>query len=125
MGPVTPLEYVSRKDRYDTQLVEKLGLTKDAVKAMPVEEKIRRLYEHRQDQYQRLADAVYHRRGWTQNGVPTPQKMRSLGCTDERMFTMLQAKIDEDEAKGLNDWGGKYAAYEKPPAPDRRYWEKW
>ncbi len=125
MGPVTPLEYTSRKDRYDAQLVEKLGLSKDGVKAMPVEEKIRRLYEHRQDQYQRLADAVYHRRGWTQNGVPTPQKMRSLGCTDERMLAMLQRKIDEDEAKGLNAWGGKYAGGEKPPTADRRYWEKW
>jgi aldehyde:ferredoxin oxidoreductase len=125
MGPVTPLEYTSRKDRYDAQLVDKLGLTKDAVKAMPVEEKIKRLYEYRQDQYQRLADAVYHRRGWTQNGVPTPQKMRSLGCTDERMLAMLQLKINDDEAKGLNSWGGKYAGGEKPPADERRYWEKW
>jgi aldehyde:ferredoxin oxidoreductase len=125
MGPVTPLEYTSRKDRYDAQFVEKLGLSKDEVKAMPVEEKIRRLFGYRQDQYQRLADAVYHRRGWTQNGVPTPQKMRSLGCTDERMLAMLQAKINEDEKRGLNKWGGKYAGGEKPPAPDRRYWEKW
>ena len=117
MGPVTPLEYTSRKDRYDAQLVNKLGLAKEAVKAMPVEEKIGRLYEYRQDQYQRLADAVYHRRGWTQNGVPTPQKMRSLGCTDERMLKMLQRKIDEDEKRGLNDWGGKYAKGEKTPQP--------
>jgi aldehyde:ferredoxin oxidoreductase len=125
MGPVTPLEYASRKDRYDAQLVDKLEFAKDAVKAMPVEEKIRRLYEYRRDQYQRLADAVYHRRGWTQNGVPTPQKMRSLGCTDERMLAMLQGKIDEDEVSGLNVWGGKYEVGEKPPAADRRYWEKW
>jgi len=125
MGPVTTLEYMSRKDRYDAQLVDKLGLAKDVVKAMPVVEKIRRLYEYRQNQYQRLADAVYHRRGWTQNGVPTPQKMRSRGCTDERMLKMLQQKIDEDEVKGLNVWGGRYAEGEKPPAPERRYWEKW
>jgi aldehyde:ferredoxin oxidoreductase len=125
MGPVTPLEYTSRKDRYDGQLVEKLGLSKEAVKTMTVEEKIRRLYEYKQDQYQRLADAVYHRRGWTQNGVPTPEKMRSLGCTDERMLEMLQSKIDDDEKRGLNIWGGKYAGDEKPPASERRYWEKW
>ena len=112
MGPVTPLEYTSMKDRYDAQFVEKLGLSKNAVKVMPVEEKIRRLYEHRQDQYQRLADAVYHRRDWTQNGVPTPQKMKSLGCTDERILTMLQRKIDEDEREGLNNGGGKYASDE-------------
>jgi aldehyde:ferredoxin oxidoreductase len=119
------MEYTSRKDRYDAQLVDKLGLGKDAVKVMPVEEKLRRLYEYRQDQYQRLADAVYHRRGWTQNGVPTPQKMRSLGCKDEIMLKMLQQKITEDEMKGLNAWGGNYSAVEKPPAPERKYWEKW
>ena len=125
MGPVTPLEYVSRKERYDTQLIEKLGLKKKEVEKMPIEEKIKKLYEYRQDQYQKLADAVYYRRGWTPNGIPTPQKMKSLGFTDKKMLAMLQKKIDEDEKKGLNKWYGKYSGKEKPPTDIPRYWEQW
>jgi aldehyde:ferredoxin oxidoreductase len=130
MGPVTELEYRSRNNarwnfRYDKQLVEKLKLDEQKVKAMHVKEKLDILKEYRRDQYQKLADAVYCRRGWTQNGIPTPQKMKSLGFTDERLLSMLQKKIDEDERTGLNVWGGKYGSDEKPPSEERRYWEKW
>ncbi len=125
MGPVTPLEYVSRKDRYDAQLIEKLGLKKEKVDKMPVEEKINILYDYRQNQYQKLADAVYYRRGWTPNGIPTPQKMKRIGFSDKKMLTMLQKKIDEDEKNDLNKWGGNYTGKEKPPSDTPRYWEKW
>jgi len=125
MGPVTEVEYLSRKDRYDKQLVEKVGLKEKDVEKMSTDEKIKTLYDWKQDQYQKLADAVYFRRGWTPNGVPTPQKMKKLGFTDEKMLTMLQIKIDEDSKKGLNKWGGKYGKGEKPPSIDPKYWEKW
>jgi aldehyde:ferredoxin oxidoreductase len=125
MGPVTSLEYISRKDRYDSQLIEKVGMKKDEINKMSVEEKIKTLFEYRQDQYQKLADAVYYRRGWTPNGIPTPQKMKKLGFNDKRMLTMLQKKIDDDEQKGLNTWGGRYIGTEKPPTATSRYWENW
>jgi len=125
MGPVTPLEYGSRMQRYDDQLVEKLGLKKEEVEKMSVEERIKELYRYRQDQYQKLADAVYYRRGWTPNGIPTPQKIKSLGFTDKKMLSMLQKKIDEDEKNGLNKWCGTYRGKEKPPSDIPRYWEKW
>jgi len=125
MGPVTEVEYISRKDRYDKQLVEKVGLKEKEVEEMNTPEKIKILYDWKQDQYQKLADAVYHRRGWTPNGVPTPQKMKKLGFTDEKILDMLQKKIDEDHNKGLNKWGGKYTKGEKPPSIDPKYWEKW
>jgi len=125
MGPVTEIEYVSRKDRYDEQLVEKLGLSKEKVGNMNVKDKMKILYSHRQNQYQKLADAVYYRRGWTQNGVPTPQKMKQLGMDNPEMLKMLQQKINEDEKAGLNVWGGKYVEVEKPPSNNPHYWEKW
>jgi len=125
MGPATEKEYLSRKKRYDEQLVEKLGLSKKEVENMMVKEKIKILYDYRRDQYQKLADAVYYRRGWTPNGIPTPQKMKQLGMDDPKMLRMLQKKIDEDEKAGLNKWGGKYKKDEKPPSNDPRYWEKW
>ncbi len=126
MGPVTVLEYVSHQERYDKELVEKLGLDAKKVECMKVEDKIKVMYDYRQSQYQKLADAVYYRRGWTPNGVPTPQKMKSLGFGDEtKMLAMLQQKIDEDDAAGLNVWVGEYADDEQPPSTDLKYWEKW
>ncbi|MBN2599273.1 MAG: aldehyde:ferredoxin oxidoreductase, partial [Candidatus Thermoplasmatota archaeon] len=68
MGPVTEMEYLSRKERYDAQLVEKLGFSQKKVEAMAVKEKLNALYEFRREQYEKLTDAVYYRRGWTPNG---------------------------------------------------------
>ena len=123
MGPVTKMEYLSRKERYDNQLVEKLGFTEEEVENMSIEERMKHLYEYRRNEYEKLADAVYYRRGWTPNGVPTPKKMRELGFTDERMLKMLEKKIKEDDEAGLNVWRGKYGKGEKPPTDNPRYWE--
>ncbi|MBN1280662.1 MAG: aldehyde:ferredoxin oxidoreductase [Candidatus Thermoplasmatota archaeon] len=125
MGPVTEMEYVSRKERYDTQLVDKLGLSKGEVETMTTKEKLTRLYAYRRNQYEKLADAVYYRRGWTPNGIPTPQKMKQLGFTEIKMLQMLQEKIDNDEQQGLNTWGGVYEKGEHPPTVKKRYWEQW
>jgi aldehyde:ferredoxin oxidoreductase len=125
IGPVTEMEYISRKERYDKQLLEKLRKSPKDVEKMTVREKLTILYEFRRDQYNKLADAVYYRRGWTPNGVPTPQKMRQLGFTDKKMLKMLQDKIDADEKNGLNLWGGTYAKEEQPPSTEKRYWETW
>jgi aldehyde:ferredoxin oxidoreductase len=126
MGPVTKMEYLSRQDRYDKKLVEILGKGIEEIKAMRVEERLDLLYAHRRNEYEKLTDAVYHRRGWTPNGIPTPQKMRSIGLGDEKeMLEMLQGAIDADEKSGLNRWGGGYRDGETPPSTEPRYWEKW
>ncbi len=125
MGPVTEMEYISRKERYDKQLVEKLGMPQKDVEKMPVPEKIKILYKYRRDQYEKLADAVYYRRGWTPNGIPTPQKMKQLGFSDKKMLRMLQDKINVDEKNNLNVWGGTYGNGEHPPSTEKHYWEKW
>jgi aldehyde:ferredoxin oxidoreductase len=125
MGPVTEMEYVSRKERYDKSLVEKLGMPQKDVEKMITQEKIRILYEHRRNQYEKLTDAVYYRRGWTPNGIPTPQKMKQLGFSDKKMLKMLQDKIAADEKNGLNVWSGKYSKGEQSPSSEKHYWEKW
>lgn len=76
MGPVTIEEYQSRNERYDKQLQEKLGIGPEGMK---VEDKIQALREYREDQYQSLLDAVYKRRGWTNNAIPTLEKLEELG----------------------------------------------
>jgi len=126
MGPVTEMEYLSRKERYDSQLTELLNLSEDEVERMNTREKMKVLHDFRRSQYQKLMDAVYYRRGWTHNGVPTPQKMRELGFGDETgMLEMLQKAIDEDDKAGLNVWGGIYQGEEEPPDDEPHYWERW
>lgn len=125
MGPVTKMEYLSRQERYDKCLNEQVGIKKEKLETIETEEKMKILYDYRQNQYQKLMDAVYHRRGWTPNGIPTPQKMKALGFTDKKMLSMLQQKIDQDQKKGLNAWGGLYKSSEKPPTKKEKYWEVW
>lgn len=75
-GPVTKEEYESRVERYDKQLREKVGYDPAG---KTTEEKMAALRAFREAEYQRLADAVYKRRGWTQDGVPTIAKLKELG----------------------------------------------
>lgn len=75
-GPVTIEEYESRSDRYDKQLVEIVGVD---IEGKSTEEKRDILRKYREDQYEKLLDAVYLRRGWTMNGVPKISHMQDLG----------------------------------------------
>ncbi|MGI5862821.1 MAG: aldehyde ferredoxin oxidoreductase family protein [Myxococcales bacterium] len=75
VGPVTREEYESRAERYDKQLEQKVGIDPEG-KAL--EEKMRLLRKHREDQYQKLVDAVYKRRGWTKEGVPTMETIKKF-----------------------------------------------
>ena len=76
MGPVTAEEYESRAERYDKQLAEEVGYdpagqSTDAKRAA--------LREWREGRYEKLLDAVYKRRGWNNNGIPTVATARELG----------------------------------------------
>jgi aldehyde:ferredoxin oxidoreductase len=75
-GPVTVEEYESRAERYDRQLREKVGLEPAA---MTTRQKVAALRAYREDQYRKLQDAVYKRRGWNENGIPTLEKLHELG----------------------------------------------
>ena len=76
VGPVTEEEYESHAEHYDKQLQEKIGFNPDGKSTM---EKLRVLRKYREEEYERLKDAVYKRRGWNHNGVPTLKKVRELG----------------------------------------------
>ncbi len=76
MGPVTVDEYESRQERYDEQLMRLLEIDP---RGMSTEEKVKALREYREGQYNQLVDAVYKRRGWDKNSIPTPEKLEELG----------------------------------------------
>ncbi len=75
-GPVTVEEYESRQERYDKQLIENVNVNPEG---KTTEEKMAILRKYREDRYEQLLDAVYKRRGWTRNGVPTIQHLKNLG----------------------------------------------
>lgn len=86
-GPVTKEEYESRKERYDSQLKDKLGTEP---KGKSTKEKIKILREFRKKEYSRLQDAVYKRRGWDDNGVPTIEKIRELGIDFPDVIELIE-----------------------------------
>lgn len=75
-GPVTVEEYESRQERYDRQLMELLNYNPEG---KTTEEKIKVLRKYREEQYEKLVDAVYKRRGWTNNGIPKLETLQKLG----------------------------------------------
>ncbi|KXG73732.1 aldehyde ferredoxin oxidoreductase family protein [Thermotalea metallivorans] len=75
-GPVTVEEYESRQERYDRQLIELLNYNPEG---KATEEKIKVLRKYREEQYEKLVDAVYKRRGWTNNGIPKLETLQKLG----------------------------------------------
>lgn len=92
MGPVTVKEYESRADRYDKQLTELLGINPGA---MSVQEKIEALRKYRMDQYDKLMDAVYARRGWTKDGIPTLETARRLGIDFPDIVKLIENNVDD------------------------------
>ena len=75
-GPVTAEEYESRAERYDKQLREKIGVDPEG---RTTAEKMKILRKYREDQYESLVDAVYKRRGWNSNGIPTLGFLKKIG----------------------------------------------
>ena len=76
MGPVTITEYESRSDLYDQQLTKEVGFEIDG---KTTQEKLDELRKYREARYEKLVNAVYHRRSWTRQGVPTIEKVKQLG----------------------------------------------
>ncbi len=87
MGPVTQEEYRSRAKLYDGQLVEKYDMD---ITEMDTQAKVAALRKHREAQYELLKDAVYARRGWTANGIPTLETVKRLGIDYPEVLEVLK-----------------------------------
>jgi len=86
-GPVTKEEYLSREERYDKQLKEQVGI--DPSK-MTLEEKMAALRKYREGRYEQLLDAVYKRRGWNKNGVPTIEHLQKIGMDLPELIEVIK-----------------------------------
>jgi len=88
MGPVFPMEYEANGEKYDGELREELG---DAVEEMSIEEKVAALRRRREAAYRKLKAAVYERRGWTEEGIPTLATVKRLGIDLPEVLELLAA----------------------------------
>lgn len=87
IGPATEVEYLDHQERYDTQLKELIGIDPEGKSTT---EKIAKLRNYRENQYEQLVDAVYKRRGWTTNGVPTQETARRLGIDFPEVLELIR-----------------------------------
>jgi aldehyde:ferredoxin oxidoreductase len=90
-GPVTKEEYESRADRYDKQLKEKIGVDPTG---LTTEEKMAITRKYREEQYEKLLDAVYFRRGWTKNGIPKIEHLQQLGMDLPELIELVKDRQD-------------------------------
>jgi len=86
MGPVTREEYESRLERYDGQLKDLVGVVTEG---KTTKEKMAILRSFREEQYTRLQDAVYTRRGWTPQGCPSITKVKELGLDMQDVIDII------------------------------------
>jgi aldehyde:ferredoxin oxidoreductase len=87
MGPVTIEEYESREERYDSQLKEEHNID---ILGMTTEQKMKLLRKFREEKYERLKDAVYSRRGWTTDGIPSLETVKRLGIDFPEVLEVLK-----------------------------------
>ena len=88
VGPVTCEEYESRAERYDGQMRDEIGVDPAG---LSLDEKISITRKYREKRYQTLMDAVYRRRGWTADGVPTLAKLEELGIDFPAVVEVVRA----------------------------------
>ncbi len=88
-GPVTVEEYDSRAERYDKQMKEIIGVNPEGKSS---EEKVAMTREYREGQYEKLLDAVYKRRGWNNNGVPTIEHLQKIGMDLPELIEVIKDK---------------------------------
>ena len=84
---MTSEEYESRQDRYDKALTEKHGID---ISGMDTARKVAELRACREAEYQKLTDAVYERRGWTPEGIPTVDTAKRLGIDFPNVLAVLR-----------------------------------
>jgi len=86
-GPVTAEEYESRAERYDHQLKTLADFDPEG---KTTQEKMAALRKYREDRYEKLLDAVYLRRGWNANGVPTIEHLKKIGMDLPELIEVIR-----------------------------------
>ena len=86
MAPVFMNEYESRSDYYDSWLKDQAGK-----KEIPDDPQARHrlVVDLRKEAYEKLCDAVYEEKGYTQDAVPLPETLEKFDLLDEQARALL------------------------------------
>ena len=76
MAPVFMNEFQSRKDYYLEYLKDIVGTDIDGKSDDTL---LSEIHEYRRDMFSKLTDAVYKEKGYDINGIPTEEKLKSMG----------------------------------------------
>ncbi|HPE65184.1 MAG TPA: aldehyde ferredoxin oxidoreductase C-terminal domain-containing protein, partial [Synergistales bacterium] len=87
LGPVFEDEWNARPEYFDGKLSE-AGISPEG---LPLKEKMTKLLEFRRSEWEKLVDAVYKRRGWNANGVPTLETLKRLGIDFPEVVDVVKA----------------------------------
>ncbi len=60
------------------------------ISGMDTDAKVAALRKERESQYEQLKDAVYERRGWNNNGIPTKETVKRLGIDFPEVLQVLE-----------------------------------
>ena len=94
LGPVFEDEWMARPDYFDGKLKE-FGVN---IEGMSTKDKVALLQKYRRAQWEELKLAVYHRRGWNKNGIPTLATVKRLGIDYPDVVALLKKHLKpEDE----------------------------
>ena len=94
LGPVWEDEWDSHPEYFDGKLKE---FDVD-ISGLSVKEKIDLLQKNRRKQWEDLKMAVYKRRGWNKNGIPTMETVKRLGLDYPDVVKLLEEHLrPEDE----------------------------
>jgi len=85
MGPVTEEEYKYNEKLYDNILKQ----TNFDIQGKTINEKISALRKFKENQYEKLCDAVYQKRGWDSNGIPTLETVQRLGIDFPEIIDLI------------------------------------
>jgi len=66
-----------------------LKISKEDIADKTTSEKVAQLRRLREEQYEKLKDAVYERRGWTEDGIPTVKTVKRLGIDFPEVLDLL------------------------------------
>jgi aldehyde:ferredoxin oxidoreductase len=62
---------------------------------MSTTEKRLALRRYREQQYEKLIDAVYERRGWNSNGIPTMETIQALGIDYPDVVALIEQRAGQ------------------------------
>ena len=79
-----------RQEKYRDAIEKFQETIKINPKSNSTELKIKLLREFREKEYEKLKDAVYKRRGWTSNGIPTLDKICKLGIDFPKVIDLIK-----------------------------------